>query len=73
MAEFSIPPQSLESALLAFADQAGVQVSVSALAVAGIRTRGVYGRHPVGEALARLLAETGLQYNVIGERTYSVA
>jgi iron complex outermembrane recepter protein len=71
-AQFDIPPQALDSALLAFSDQADVQVVVSADAVKGLSTRGVSGRFSAPSALRTLLAHTGLQFDVFGDRTYSV-
>lgn len=71
--EFNIRPQSLDSALLVFAEQADVQVSVSTVVITGIRTQGVVGRFTPSVALARLLTETGLRFTTIGDRTYSVS
>src|SRR5687767_3324752 len=70
--EFNIPPQSLDSALLAFSEQADVQLSVAAGGVAGIRTAGVKGELSAEEGLAALLQNTGLKFTAIGKRTYSV-
>lgn len=71
--EFNIPPQALESALLTFAEQANVQISVSTMTVVGIRTPGVIGRFTPSAALARLLTATGLRVSAIGDRTYAVS
>lgn len=73
VSEFNIPPQSLDSALLVFAEQADVQVSVSTVIIAGMKTQGVVGRFTPSVALARLLTETGLQFTTVGDRTYSVS
>lgn len=57
--DFKIPPQSLDSALTAFADQAGLRLLFSAPDMAGIRSAGLTGRFTPGDALSRLLAGTG--------------
>ncbi len=71
--EFNIPPQPLDSALLEFAKQADVQLSVSTVAIVGMTTQGIVGQFTPAAALARLLSETGLQFTAIGDRTYSVS
>jgi iron complex outermembrane receptor protein len=70
--QFNIPAQSLDSALLAFADQADVQVVVSADVVKGLSTRGISGWFTTDTALQTLLAQTGLKFGTFGERTYSI-
>lgn len=70
--EFNIPPQSLDSALLVFAEQGDVQVSVATVSIAGLSTQGVVGRFTPSAALGRLLDETGLKFTTTGDRTYSV-
>jgi len=59
---FSIPPQSLSSALVLFGQQSGQQVTVDASLVQGVSTPGVQGTLPVEEALQRLLGGTGLVF-----------
>lgn len=71
--EFNIPPQALGSALLIFAKQAEVQVSVSTTVIAGMKTPGVVGKFTPSVALTRLLVETDLRFSTVGERTYAVA
>ncbi len=71
--EFNIPPQSLDSALLVFAEQGDVQVSVSTIVITGMRTQGVVGTFTPSVALTRLLVDTGLQFSTIGDRTYALA
>lgn len=70
--EFNIPPQSLDSALLAFAEQAQVQVSVAAAGISGVKTEGISGDRSPEDALTHLLKDTGLTFTAIGKRTYSV-
>ena len=42
-AEFNIAPQALDTALVEFAEQANVQLAVSAERIAGLRTKGLRG------------------------------
>jgi len=58
--EFNIPPQSLSSALNAYADQAGVQMSYPAAYAADLKSPGATGRLSPQQALRKLLAGTGL-------------
>lgn len=71
-AEFNIAPQSLDTALVEFADQANVQLAVSADRIEGMKTKGVRGAMTTEGALRTLLAETGLSFKAVGERSYSV-
>jgi hypothetical protein len=63
---FRIPAGSLESALLQFSRDTGIQVIVSAR-VANVRVGGVEGRLSAKEALDVLLETTGLVYTVVGK------
>ncbi|MBB6557344.1 iron complex outermembrane receptor protein [Acidovorax soli] len=58
---FSIPAGPLGSALDRFARTAGVNLSYEPALVAGLATPGLSGTMPVGAALSRLLAGTGLE------------
>lgn len=58
---FSIPAGPLSAALGTFGVQAGVMVASDPALTASARTGGVTGTYPVGTALERLLAGTGLQ------------
>lgn len=60
--DFSIAPQSLGSALIAFSGQADLQVLSSATLTGGKRSGGVTGRMSAEAALGRLLAGSGLSY-----------
>src|SRR5688572_33253303 len=73
VAEFNIPPQALDSALIRFSQQADVQVSVAAASIVGLRTQGVVGRFTASAALSRLLEQTGLEFQTIGERPFALA
>lgn len=57
---FDIPAQSLDGALAAFSAVTRVQVLAPAEVSQGLRSSGLSGSYPRDEALARLLAGTGL-------------
>ncbi|MEJ2003312.1 MAG: TonB-dependent receptor [Maritimibacter sp.] len=63
---FDIAPQSVADALADFGRQSGLQVSVDADQVRGLSSQGVRGRMTVSQALARLLASTGLAARIEG-------
>lgn len=63
---FDIAPQPLTEALIQFGRQAGLQVSAESELVRGRRTQGVQGTMTRDQALATLLAETGLTYRING-------
>lgn len=58
--QFAIPAGALDQALNRFASQAGVLLSVDATLTTGKRSPGLQGYFPTEDALARLLAGTGL-------------
>lgn len=58
--DFDLPAQPLTSALTAFGDQAGIQVTVDTALLAGLTSQPVRGRLTPEQALARLLAGTGI-------------
>lgn len=57
--EFAIAPQPLSTALVAFGQQAKLQVLTAGAKLEGQRTTGVNGRMSPSQALARLLQGTG--------------
>jgi iron complex outermembrane receptor protein len=59
---FDIPSQDLNSALLAFADKAGLQLFYDANRVSGRKSAGVSGTLTARDALSRLLSGTGFTY-----------
>ncbi|WP_025858931.1 TonB-dependent receptor [Pseudomonas sp. CHM02] len=63
-----IPAQSLGSAVLAFADQAGLQVLFDSQRLEGLQSTAVKGQFGVQEGLARLLGNTPVEYRFNGER-----
>jgi len=60
---FDIPSGSLEAALDAYSEQAGVPIMVPNAAVKGIQSRGLRGDMPASEALNRILKGTGFFAN----------
>lgn len=71
--EFDIPAQPLGSALLAYSDQANVQIVASTLAISGFTSQSVSGLLSKREALRRLLAGTGLAYRTAGLLTVTIS
>src|SRR5882724_8006775 len=63
---FDIPPQPLADALIQFGRQAGLQISAETSLVQNLRTNGVAGTMGRDQALAMLLAGTGLTYRING-------
>ena len=59
--QYNIAPGSLDQALNTFASRAGILLSVDAQLTQGKRSPGLQGRFDTPQALARLLAGTGLQ------------
>ncbi|MCP6693295.1 TonB-dependent siderophore receptor [Pseudomonas donghuensis] len=62
---FEIPAQSLDAALAAFSAVTRVQVLVGAEVTQGLRSPGLSGSYPQDQALAQLLAGTGLSATYI--------
>lgn len=67
-----IPAQSLEFALLKLSEQSGVQIQMASSDVPELQVAGLSGRMPVSKALASLLNQTGLSYQVVGESTVAI-
>jgi len=70
---FSIPAGSLSSALVAFGQQAGIQVSYVPSVAAGLSSPGVTGTMSAKTALSKLLAGTGLSFDMGGANTVVVS
>jgi iron complex outermembrane receptor protein len=64
--DFNIPAQELSEAMIAFARQSGLQVSVASNVSRNVRTAPVRGRLAPNAALAQMLLGTGLVYRVSG-------
>jgi iron complex outermembrane receptor protein len=72
-ATFDIPAQPLGQALTAFGQQAGVQVGISASAVAGKTSTAVSGTMALEQALQQLLAGTGVGYRFTSPNVVTVS
>ncbi|MDC7788025.1 TonB-dependent hemoglobin/transferrin/lactoferrin family receptor [Rhodoplanes sp. TEM] len=70
---FDIPPQPLAQALMQFSRQTGVQLFYGANLVRGLDSPGVTGAFGRREALARLLAGTGLAHHFTNATTVTLA
>lgn len=66
---FNIPAQSLSSVVGAFGRQSGLQVTLATPSAGNVRTNAVTGSFTVREALARLLAGTGVNFRIAGNGT----
>ncbi|TDR84522.1 TonB-dependent receptor domain-containing protein [Enterovirga rhinocerotis] len=69
---FDIGPQPLASALRLFADQSGMQLAYRTAELRGIQSPGFRGSAPNAQALARLLAGTGIDYRASGANTVTI-
>jgi len=67
--QFEIPPGSLDRALNALAERAGLVLASDASLTAGKTSPGLEGRYTVPQALTRLLTGTGLDYRLTGDDT----
>lgn len=63
-----IPAQALGSAVLAFAEQAGLQVLFDSERLQGLQSTAVQGQYGVQEGLARLLGNAPVEYRFTSER-----
>jgi iron complex outermembrane recepter protein len=71
--QFDIAPQQLSSALLKFSAQSDIQVTVPGQLVEGKESPGVVGKFNPGSALAILLKNTALHYDVVDGSTVVIA
>jgi TonB-dependent siderophore receptor len=69
---FSIPAQSLDTALTAFADQAGLKLLFSAPEAKGLSTPGLSATLTPAEALNRLLAGSGFVWRFTDSKTVTL-
>ncbi|MGY2190154.1 TonB-dependent siderophore receptor [Pseudomonas sp. SDO5591_S426] len=67
---FQVPAGSLSDALTRFAGLAGVNLSVDPALVSGRSSAGLSGDYGVEEGFARLLQNSGLQLQPVGEQAY---
>ena len=71
--DLDIPGQPLNRALRALAAQSGVQIAYRTAVAAGTMAPPVRGRMSVDQALARMLAGSGLNYGFTGANTVTIA
>lgn len=71
--DFDIPAQRLNRALRALAAQSGVQIAYRTSVAAGAMAPAVRGRMNTGQALARVLAGSGLSYGFIDANTVAIS
>jgi iron complex outermembrane receptor protein len=69
---YNIPEQDLNSALLAFANRAGVQIFYDTQRVRGLRSAALAGSFTPQQALAQLLRGTGITFRFTGTNTVSL-
>lgn len=69
---FDIPPQPLQRALTAFAEQSGWQLFYSAQVADGVQSNGVSGSFEPEAALKQLLRGTGLDFRITEPRTVTL-
>jgi outer membrane receptor for ferric coprogen and ferric-rhodotorulic acid len=70
--EFDVPAQPLAQAVLAFSQQAGVQLVLESGTAQGMSSSPVKGRMSVAEAITRLLAGTSLTWRFVNDRTVTI-
>ncbi|AHG64231.1 TonB-dependent siderophore receptor [Advenella mimigardefordensis] len=69
---YNIAAGELGPALLRFAGQAGVNLSIDMNATRGLKTQGLSGQHSVNSGFEQLLAGTGLRIRKVGEGNYTL-
>ena len=69
---FDIPAQSLATAMIAFAEQSGIQVVTAGEAVEPLQTPGVHGIRSIRDALGELLYGTGMVFVPVGSATIAL-
>jgi iron complex outermembrane recepter protein len=70
--QYDIPAQPLSTALQTFASQSGAPMLYTADSAAGKRSAGLNGTYSNSEALARLVADTGLIHTVAADGTVTL-
>jgi hemoglobin/transferrin/lactoferrin receptor protein len=69
---FDIPAQPLSTALTSFARQSGIRLVYPSLLAAGKSASALYGSFTARDALARLLAGSGLSYRFTGANAVTI-
>ncbi len=72
MIPFNVPVQAIDTALVAFAGQAHVQLVVATNALKGLPASGVAGNYDPQTALTILLRDTDLEFQFTGPETVTV-
>ncbi len=72
VSSFRIAPQSLEDALVDFAQQSDVSISLPTDGLDGARSAGLNGRFNIEQALGILLADTEYRYEHAGDRAFRI-
>lgn len=72
VAHFDIDAQPLAAALLAFSEQAGVQIVMDPRQIEGKQAPAVMGPRVAARALSELLADSGLAYELVSDTTVLV-
>jgi len=70
--DFDIPAQPLALALLAFSEQAGLQILVASDHTDNEVSTGVAGRYVPALALGKLLESTPLRYRLVADSTIAI-
>ena len=70
--QFEIPAQKLDAALMEFSRQAKIQIVASTPNLSDYQTTGARGTLTIGEALGRLLGDSGLAIKEVGEETLAI-
>jgi iron complex outermembrane receptor protein len=69
---FSIPAEPLGDALSQLAQQTGLQVMIASKLTDGVKSHELNGTFSAEEALQKLLANTGLQFQFVNPRTVAI-
>lgn len=69
---YQIPAGPLGGALLSFAGQAGVNLSIDPSQLRGLTTPGLFGEFSIEEGFARLLRGSGLHLRRVGEGNFTL-
>ncbi len=72
VAAYDIPAQELNTALLAFASRAGLQIFFDVQRVRGLRSNALVGSFTPQQALTQLLSGTGVTFRFTGANTVSL-
>jgi iron complex outermembrane receptor protein len=69
---YRVPAGPLDTALLDFAGQAGVNLGMDMARTRGLATEGLAGDYTVADGFARLLARSGLAARALGDGAYTL-